>query len=90
MLPELIKVKSSPTNAEVAARVAEMNILVFADVPYTVSLTHVITQIKQARERLEPLCQGAPPISSGELAQVDKEWTRWRGEWVRRRKLFTE
>ncbi|KXN87350.1 GTP-binding protein rho2 [Leucoagaricus sp. SymC.cos] len=70
---ELARLKSSPTNAEINARVAE-----------------ITNMINQARERLEPLRQGAPPVSSEELAELEKEWTRWRGEWVRRRKLFTE
>ncbi|KAJ3569831.1 hypothetical protein NP233_g4793 [Leucocoprinus birnbaumii] len=81
-----------PTDAEIDARIAETTKLVFADdVLYRVLSSMLsISQINQARERLEPLRQGAPPISSEDLAQVDKEWSRWRAEWVRRRKLFTE
>ncbi|KAF9453958.1 TBPIP-domain-containing protein [Macrolepiota fuliginosa MF-IS2] len=72
---ELTKLKSSPTDAEIDARIAGLTNMVFA---------------KYAKERLIPLREGAPPISSEDLTQVEDEWTRWRGEWVRRRKVFTE
>ncbi|GLB37843.1 putative homologous recombination [Lyophyllum shimeji] len=39
--------------------------------------------------RLQPLRLGAPLISADELALIDTEWTKWRGEWTRRKKVFT-
>ncbi|KAG6844385.1 hypothetical protein H0H87_007289 [Tephrocybe sp. NHM501043] len=39
--------------------------------------------------RLGPLRSGAPLISEADLVLVDAEWTKWRVEWVRRRKVFT-
>lgn len=28
-------------------------------------------------------------MSAAELAQLDADWTKWRNEWVRRKKIFT-
>ncbi|RDB25044.1 Homologous-pairing protein 2 [Hypsizygus marmoreus] len=39
-------------------------------------------------DRLQPLRSGAPLISTEDLAQIDADWTKWRAEWVRRRKVF--
>jgi 26S proteasome regulatory subunit (ATPase 3-interacting protein) len=39
-------------------------------------------------ERLGPLRSGAPVLSATDLAALDSEWTKWRAEWVRRRKIF--
>jgi len=39
--------------------------------------------------RLQPLRSGAPLISAEELALVDTEWTKWRAEWIKRKKVFT-
>ena len=38
--------------------------------------------------QLELLRTGAPPISAEDLARLDAEWTKYRNEWVRRRKIF--
>ena len=45
-------------------------------------------QIEKARTHLEPLRAGMPLVSAEECEQLEAEWTRWRGEWVRRRKIF--
>jgi 26S proteasome regulatory subunit (ATPase 3-interacting protein) len=33
---------------------------------------------------------GTPLVSGAELDALDTEWTQWRAEWVRRRKVFYE
>ncbi|KAI0351811.1 TBPIP-domain-containing protein [Trametes cingulata] len=45
--------------------------------------------VHKARGHLEPLRAGTPLISAEETAQLDADWTRWRNEWVRRRKVFS-
>ncbi len=45
-------------------------------------------QIAKLREHLEPLRAGTPLVSTTELDALDTEWTKWRSEWVRRRKVF--
>ncbi|KAH7883218.1 TBPIP-domain-containing protein [Phlebopus sp. FC_14] len=45
--------------------------------------------ISELLERLRPLRNGVPLISAEALASIDSEWTKWRQEWVRRRKVFT-
>ena len=46
-------------------------------------------QIEKARTHLEPLRAGMPLVSAEECEQLEAEWARWRGEWVRRRKIFS-
>jgi 26S proteasome regulatory subunit (ATPase 3-interacting protein) len=58
-------------------------------VPFTLSkLVTGIAKIEQVTKNLQPLRSGAPPISAEELAQIYAEWTKWRAEWVQRRKIF--
>jgi len=58
-------------------------------VPFTLSkLVTGVAKIEQVTKNLQPLRSGAPPISSEELAQIYADWTKWRAEWVRRRKIF--
>lgn len=58
-------------------------------VPFTLSkLVTVLAKIEQVTKNLQPLRSGAPPISAEELAQIYADWTKWRAEWVRRRKVF--
>jgi hypothetical protein len=45
-------------------------------------------QVARLREHLEPLRAGTPRVSTAELDALDAEWTKWRSEWVRRRKVF--
>lgn len=37
---------------------------------------------------LIPLRSGTSLVSPEEIEQLDKEWARWRKEWVERRKVF--
>ena len=37
---------------------------------------------------LDPLRSGTPLVSSSELDTLDADWTRWRAEWIHRRKVF--
>ncbi|KAG7090968.1 hypothetical protein E1B28_010035 [Marasmius oreades] len=53
------------------------------------------TQISETRDAiakrlalLQPLRTGSELVSAENLAQVDAEWTKWRAEWIRRRKIF--
>lgn len=45
-------------------------------------------QVDGYETRLATLRTGASPLSEEELAALDGEWTRWRAEWLRRRKIF--
>lgn len=45
-------------------------------------------QVAKLREHLEPLRAGTPLVSTAELNSLDAEWTQWRSEWVKRRKVF--
>ncbi|KAH0827301.1 TBPIP-domain-containing protein [Lanmaoa asiatica] len=69
---ELNKLKSTPTDGELEARIEDAN-----------------QTIARLLERLAPLRSGVPLISTDDLAQLDNEWTKWRPEWVRRKKIFT-
>ncbi|KAH7106228.1 TBPIP-domain-containing protein [Auriculariales sp. MPI-PUGE-AT-0066] len=40
--------------------------------------------------KLAGLRTGAAPVSEEELAALDAEWDKWRGEWVRRKKVWKE
>ncbi|KAF5321327.1 hypothetical protein D9619_001498 [Psilocybe cf. subviscida] len=44
--------------------------------------------IAQTTKSLQPLRSGAPPISAEELAKIYADWTKWRAEWIRRKKVF--
>ena len=45
-------------------------------------------QIVKLRAHLDPLRSGTPLVSSSELDTLDADWTRWRAEWIHRRKVF--
>ncbi|KAI0790056.1 TBPIP-domain-containing protein [Abortiporus biennis] len=68
---ELAKIKSSPTNAELASAIAE------TEASVSIYL------------RLEPLRSGTTLVSAEDLGQIETEWTKWRSEWIRRRKIFS-
>ncbi|EIM91602.1 TBPIP-domain-containing protein [Stereum hirsutum FP-91666 SS1] len=40
------------------------------------------------QSHLLPLRSGTPLVSAAELKEIDQEWTKWRAEWVRRRKVW--
>ncbi|EPS94716.1 hypothetical protein FOMPIDRAFT_1133850 [Fomitopsis schrenkii] len=58
------------------------------DEALALSLEGAISATEQARKRLAPLRAGTPLVSAAELAQLDTDWTKWRAEWVRRKKIF--
>ncbi|KAA1476266.1 TBPIP-domain-containing protein [Dentipellis sp. KUC8613] len=68
---ELSKLKSTPTDAELAAQMDETS-----------------EKAEQLRKHLEPLRSGTPLVDAEALAALDQEWTKWRAEWVRRKKVF--
>lgn len=47
-------------------------------------------QIARLLETLNPLRSGTPLISAEEIEELDKDWTRWRAEWVHRRNIGKE
>ncbi|KIM45056.1 hypothetical protein M413DRAFT_66480 [Hebeloma cylindrosporum] len=51
-------------------------------------ITSVEASISQITKSLQPLRSGARPISARELEQIHADWTKWRAEWIRRRKVF--
>lgn len=51
---------------------------------------HFNSQIQKCNAHLQPLRSGSSLFSAEELAELDREWTQWRGEWVRRKKIFNE
>jgi hypothetical protein len=44
--------------------------------------------VAKLRAHLEPLRAGTPLVSPAELDALDAEWTMWRTEWTRRKKVF--
>ncbi|KAF8170311.1 TBPIP-domain-containing protein [Mycena galopus ATCC 62051] len=53
-------------------------------------ISEITEAIKKAETQLQPLRSGAPLISAKDLEQVEAEWEKWRAQWVRRKKIFTE
>lgn len=49
-----------------------------------------VRQSEKTKERLQPLRSGTPVLSTAELSQLDADWTKWRAEWVKRKKIFTK
>ncbi|KAH8991246.1 TBPIP-domain-containing protein [Lactarius akahatsu] len=92
---ELAKMRLAPTDAELAAQIAQAESKVRAS-PLLPSSSHCTTvlrathnkQIAKLRAHIEPLREGTPLVSAAELDTLDADWTRWRAEWVRRRKVF--
>ncbi|KAH9485222.1 Homologous-pairing protein 2 [Psilocybe cubensis] len=46
------------------------------------------SRILKVNSTLQPLRSGAPPITAEELEFIYADWTKWRAEWIRRRKVF--
>ncbi|KAH8092618.1 TBPIP-domain-containing protein [Cristinia sonorae] len=76
--------------ADVRAATAELARIKNAptDTELNTRLEETAAKIEKTIARLEPLRSGAPPISTEELLQLDAEWTKYRNDWVRRRKIF--
>lgn len=45
-------------------------------------------QVKKTSGYLEPLRSGQTLISQEEMAQLDADWSKWRTEWVSRKKIY--
>ncbi|KAG2141121.1 TBPIP-domain-containing protein [Suillus bovinus] len=69
---EISKLKNCPTDEELEAQIGSTK----------------MKSIAQLTDRLVPLRSGAPLISAEELVKIDADWTKWRAEWIRRRKVF--
>ena len=94
---ELAQIKSTPTDTELAAQIDESESKVRTPTCSTIlpnaydAYTYYFFgfgQVAKLREQLEPLRAGTPLVSPAELDALDAEWTKWRSEWVRRRKVF--
>ncbi|KAF9017524.1 TBPIP-domain-containing protein [Hymenopellis radicata] len=61
--------------------------------PSDVQLSKHIAELTEAVEKktalLEPLRSANSLISAEDLAKVDAEWTKWRTEWLSRKKIFS-
>ncbi|KAK7682597.1 hypothetical protein QCA50_014397 [Cerrena zonata] len=51
-------------------------------------LEDTVKAVEKAIARLEPLRSGSTLVTAEDLAALDSEWTKWRAEWVRRKKIF--
>ncbi|KIK68955.1 hypothetical protein GYMLUDRAFT_213799, partial [Collybiopsis luxurians FD-317 M1] len=51
-------------------------------------IASVEEEIAKRSTSLQPLRTGAPPMSAEQIAQIEAEWSKWRDEWVRRKKIF--
>ncbi|KAL0956232.1 hypothetical protein HGRIS_002388 [Hohenbuehelia grisea] len=51
-------------------------------------LSEVTQAVKDATARLLPLRAGTTLVSPEEIAQTETEWTKWRAEWIRRKRVF--
>ncbi|KAI0280945.1 TBPIP-domain-containing protein [Russula aff. rugulosa BPL654] len=58
------------------------------DSELAVQIDETESKVTKLREHLEPLRAGTPLVSTAELNALDAEWTKWRSEWVKRRKVF--
>ncbi|KAH9970616.1 TBPIP-domain-containing protein [Lactifluus volemus] len=68
---ELVRIRSVPTDTELASQIDEAE-----------------SKVAKLRAHLEPLRAGTPLVSPAELDALDAEWTMWRTEWIRRKKVF--
>jgi len=77
-------------SAEIKAASAELTKMRLAptDAELAAQITQAESKITKLRTHLEPLRTGTPLVSAAELDALDTDWTRWRAEWVRRRKVF--
>jgi 26S proteasome regulatory subunit (ATPase 3-interacting protein) len=87
---ELAQIKSTPTDSELAVQIDEIESKVRRVTHFVLrNHAHVFSrQVAKLREHLEPLRAGTPLVSTAELNALDAEWTKWRSEWVKRRKVF--
>jgi len=58
------------------------------DSELAVQIDETESKVTKLREHLDPLRAGTPLVSTDELNELDAEWTKWRSEWVKRRKVF--
>ena len=45
--------------------------------------------VRKTLTYLEPLRAGAPLISVDDMEKIDNDWTKWRAEWISRKKVFS-
>ncbi|KAI0693414.1 TBPIP-domain-containing protein [Cytidiella melzeri] len=53
-----------------------------------VQLSETASLVHKSVMHLEPLRAGTSLVSSEDLALLDTEWTKWRSEWVKRKRIF--
>jgi 26S proteasome regulatory subunit, ATPase 3, interacting protein len=89
---ELARIKNTPTDAELATQIDEVESKVRPPPTHPLQsdprLRPHQTKVAKLREHLEPLRAGTPLVSTTDLDVLDAEWAKWRAEWVRRRKVF--
>ncbi|KAI8980014.1 TBPIP-domain-containing protein [Trametes punicea] len=59
------------------------------DKELAIEIEKVSAAVQKARAHLAPLRAGTPLVSVEETAELNADWTRWRNEWIRRRKVFS-
>jgi 26S proteasome regulatory subunit, ATPase 3, interacting protein len=87
---ELARIRSVPTDTELAAQIdeAESKVRVLALSADPAIIYIICEQVAKLRIHLEPLRAGTPLVSAAELDALDADWVRWRAEWIRRKKVF--
>ncbi|KAI0058767.1 TBPIP-domain-containing protein [Artomyces pyxidatus] len=51
-------------------------------------ITEAHEKAEKLRAHLDPLRSGTPLVSADELDLIDIDWIKWRGEWMKRKKVF--
>ncbi|KAJ6497795.1 TBPIP-domain-containing protein [Mycena sanguinolenta] len=78
--------------AEVKVSSSELTKLrtTFTDAELDAQIWEITEAIKKAEAQLQPLRSGAPLISAEDLGQLEADWMKWRAQWIRRKKIFTD
>ncbi|KAG6820823.1 hypothetical protein H0H93_011117 [Arthromyces matolae] len=84
---ELAKLKITPSDQDLKIQLGEAARTVESDNILLRRHAH-LAQVSSLLERLGPLRSGASFVSEEDRTLLDTDWTKWRLEWVRRRKVF--
>ncbi|KAF9482199.1 TBPIP-domain-containing protein [Pholiota conissans] len=89
---ELVKLEDANKELVTQVRTLTTDFAKIKSTPTDAEIDNQISNTKEliliANKTLDPLRSGAPPISAEQLEQIYADWTKWRAEWVRRRKVF--
>lgn len=61
-----------------------------SDADLVTSITDIRQQVHQNLQLLLPLRHGAPTVTTEELENMEKDWKKYRAEWIYRKKIFRE